>query len=98
MALTKKFKETVKARADRNPAFRQALLPEAAEQLLAGDLETGKAVLTITSTPPSGSKRSPKPRERRPRASCACLAQGAIPAPAICSPSWGNCNGSRVHI
>ena len=45
MPLTKDFKETVKARAERDPAFRQALLTEAAEQLLAGDLETGKAVL-----------------------------------------------------
>jgi DNA-binding phage protein len=45
MALTKEFKETVKARAARDPAFREALLSEAAEQLLSGDLETGKAVL-----------------------------------------------------
>jgi hypothetical protein len=45
MALTRDFKETVKARAERDPAFREALLIEAAEQLLAGDLETGKAVL-----------------------------------------------------
>jgi len=45
MALTRDFKETVKARAARDPAFREALLIEAAEQLLAGELETGKAVL-----------------------------------------------------
>jgi DNA-binding phage protein len=45
MALTKDFKETVKARAERDPAFRAALLGEAAELLLAGELETGKAVL-----------------------------------------------------
>jgi DNA-binding phage protein len=45
MALTRDFKETVKARAARDPAFREALLVEAAEQLLAGELETGKAVL-----------------------------------------------------
>jgi DNA-binding phage protein len=45
MALTKEFKETVKARATRDPAFREALLKEAVEQFLAGDLETGKAVL-----------------------------------------------------
>jgi DNA-binding phage protein len=45
MALTKEFKETVKARAARDPAFREALLTEAAELLLAGNLETGKAVL-----------------------------------------------------
>ena len=45
MALTREFKDTVKARAARDPNFREALLIEAAEQLLAGDLETGKAVL-----------------------------------------------------
>ena len=45
MVLTREFRETVKARAARDPAFREALLTEAAEQLLAGDLETGKAVL-----------------------------------------------------
>jgi DNA-binding phage protein len=45
MALTRDFKQTVRARAERDPAFRKALLTEAAEQFLAGDLETGKAVL-----------------------------------------------------
>lgn len=45
MALTRSFKETVKARAERDPAFRDALLTEAVEQFLAGDLATGKAVL-----------------------------------------------------
>jgi DNA-binding phage protein len=45
MALTKDFKVTVKARAERDAAFRQALLTEAVELLLAGELETGKAVL-----------------------------------------------------
>jgi DNA-binding phage protein len=45
MALTRSFKETVKARAARDKKFREALLTEAIEQLLAGELETGKAVL-----------------------------------------------------
>jgi DNA-binding phage protein len=45
MALTREFKETVKARAERDPAFRNALLIEAVEQLISGDVETGKAVL-----------------------------------------------------
>ena len=37
--------ETVKARLGRDPEFRAALLTEAVEQVLAGDMETGKAVL-----------------------------------------------------
>jgi len=45
MPLTRKFSETIKARADREPAFREALLTEAIDQLLAGDMETGKSVL-----------------------------------------------------
>ena len=45
MPLTRSFKETVKARADRDTAFRDALLAEGVDALLAGDLDTGKAVL-----------------------------------------------------
>lgn len=45
MTLTRSFKEAVKARAERDPAFRDALLTEAVDQFLAGDIETGKAVL-----------------------------------------------------
>lgn len=45
MALTRDFKETIQARARRDPAFREALLREALESLLAGDVETGNAVL-----------------------------------------------------
>lgn len=45
MALTRDFKETVKARADRDPEFRQALAKEALECLLNGDVEVGQALL-----------------------------------------------------
>jgi putative addiction module killer protein len=45
MPLTHDFKETVRARAQRDPDFRQALLREAVESIINGDLETGKAVL-----------------------------------------------------
>ena len=45
MPLTKWFKETVRARAQRDAAFREALLTEGVEALLGGDIETGKAVL-----------------------------------------------------
>jgi hypothetical protein len=45
MPLTRSFKETVQARVRRDPAFRPALLTEGVEALLAGDLDTGKAVL-----------------------------------------------------
>jgi len=45
MALTRSFKETVKARATQDPAFRVALLEEALEALVNADLETGKVLL-----------------------------------------------------
>jgi DNA-binding phage protein len=45
MALTRDFKETIKRRVQRDPAFRKALLREAAESMLSGDMDTGKAVL-----------------------------------------------------
>ena len=45
MALTRDFKETVQARARRDPAFREGLLKEGVECLLSGDIDTGKVVL-----------------------------------------------------
>jgi DNA-binding phage protein len=45
MALTRDFKETVRDRVQRDPAFRKALLTEAIEAFLSGDVETGKSVL-----------------------------------------------------
>ena len=45
MALTRSFKETVQARAKKDAKFRAALLIEGVEALLAGDVDTGKAVL-----------------------------------------------------
>jgi len=45
MPLSRSFKETVKARAERDEAFRNALLTEGVDALLAGDVDTGKAIL-----------------------------------------------------
>jgi hypothetical protein len=45
MPLTHDFKETIQARAQRDSDFRQALLREAVECVINGDLATGKAVL-----------------------------------------------------
>ena len=45
MALTRDFKETIQARARRDPAFRKELLREAIESFVSGDVETGKTVL-----------------------------------------------------
>ena len=45
MALTREFRETVLARAQKDRAFRQAMLTEAVNELVTGDLEAGKAML-----------------------------------------------------
>ncbi|MDE0705895.1 MAG: transcriptional regulator [Rhodospirillaceae bacterium] len=45
MALTRDFRETIRARIERDTEFREALLKEGVDCLLAGDVDTGKAVL-----------------------------------------------------
>ena len=45
MALTRSFKDLVHRHVAADPAFAEALLREAIDTMLAGDVETGKAVL-----------------------------------------------------
>ncbi|MBZ0167496.1 MAG: transcriptional regulator [Candidatus Omnitrophica bacterium] len=45
MAITRKFKETVQARALRDVKFREGILRESIDCMLAGDLATGKALV-----------------------------------------------------
>lgn len=45
MPLTRSFKDKVQARAQRDTDFREALLTEGVESLLAGDVEVAKAIL-----------------------------------------------------
>ena len=45
MPLTRDFKETVQARAHHDPEFRNGLLKEGVDLLLAGDVDAGKIVL-----------------------------------------------------
>lgn len=45
MALTRDFRETVQADAKRDPAFRRALLGNALENLLSGEVALGKELL-----------------------------------------------------
>ena len=45
MALTRDFKETIRARVQRDPGFRKALLREGIETFLSADMETGKIIL-----------------------------------------------------
>lgn len=45
MARTRDFKATTLAQVQRDPKFRNALLKEGIEALLAGDVDTGKSIL-----------------------------------------------------
>jgi hypothetical protein len=45
MALTKSFNETVRSQLQKSDKFRRALLREALDAMLTGDLETGKSLL-----------------------------------------------------
>jgi len=45
MPLTRNFRATVRARAERDPAFREALFQEAVEALLQGQSDEGRAAL-----------------------------------------------------
>jgi DNA-binding phage protein len=45
MALTRDFRETVVARAKRDPAFKAALLKEALQVLIGGETEVGLALM-----------------------------------------------------
>jgi DNA-binding phage protein len=45
MPLTRNFRDTVRARARRDSAFRKALFQNAVEALLQGDLDEGRAAL-----------------------------------------------------
>jgi DNA-binding phage protein len=45
MPISRDFRVTVKARVERDPAFRAALLTEVVDLFLGGDVQTGKAML-----------------------------------------------------
>lgn len=45
MVLTRDFKDTIQARARRDPAFRHGLFEEAIEAFLSNDTQTGKLLL-----------------------------------------------------
>ena len=45
MVLTRDFRETIRARAKRDSEYREAMLTEAVESFLCGDVEVGKSML-----------------------------------------------------
>lgn len=82
MALTRSFKETVQLRVQRDGAFREALLAEGVDALLAGDMETGKAVLRDYINATIGFAELASATGAPPKSLCACSTLQAIRRPA----------------
>ena len=94
MAVTRDFKELVQKRIARDPAFGDALLREGIDTMLAGDVDTGKAILRdyikatvgfeklgeATGTPPK--KPHPHARAARQSAGAQPLRHHRLPAKA----------------
>ena len=68
MALTRNFKETIQARIERDPAFREGLLKEGVDCLLSGDIEPGRRFCGIILTPPLASRSLEPPPINLPKA------------------------------
>ena len=68
MALTKSFKDLVQRRVARDAGFAEALLREGIDTMLAGDVDTGKAILRDYIKATVGFENSARRPTRRPRA------------------------------
>jgi hypothetical protein len=91
MPLTGSFCETVQARARRDVKFRQAMLVEAMQALLGGDLAEGYSALRSCINATVGFEKLGAALGRSPKSLMGCSARRAIPAPEICSASSACC-------
>ena len=87
MPLTRDFKETIQARAKRDPGFRKALLREGIENFLAGDLETGKIILRDFINATVGFPKLSDVTHRSAKSLMRMLSPRGNPQPATCSKS-----------
>ena len=84
MPLTRDFKETIRTRTVRDPDFREALLEEGVQRLLAGDVETGKSVLRDYNQHDdriSGARRTDRQVAKEPDAYARSARQSPSPQP-----------------
>ena len=79
MTLTRDYKETIRARVQSDPAFRDALLKEAIECLLSGDVDTGKAVLKDFIKATSGFEKLSRTVDKKPESLIRMLGQKGNP-------------------
>jgi hypothetical protein len=83
--LTRNFRETVQARARCDVKFRQALLGEAMQLLLDGNLEEGRSALRSCINVTVGFEKLGAALGRSPKSLMLCSDQRAIPRPRTCS-------------
>lgn len=79
MALTKEFKETVQARAKRDPEFRRGLLTEALDCFLTGELDEGKLLLRDYINATVGFEELGRMTEKTPKSLMRMLSVGGNP-------------------
>jgi hypothetical protein len=83
MALTREFKELVQKPVERDPAFRDAILREGVDTLLAADVDTDKAILCAYIKATGGFEKLAEatgtpPQKSRPHARTARQSAGGI--------------------
>jgi len=79
MGLTREFKETIRARVERDPRYREALLREGVDSLLAGDFDLGKAVLRDYINATIGFERLGQVTQTSPKSLMRMLGRGGNP-------------------
>lgn len=96
MALTRDFKQTIQARVQRDPAFREELLKEGIECLLSGDADTGKAVLRDYINATIGFEELGSLTHKSPKSLMRMFGSSAILRLAICSRSSAIFSAARA--
>ncbi len=79
MPITRDFKETIQARALRDPEFRAGLFQESIESMLAGDTETGKMLLRDYINATIGFEELGKVAEKSPKSLMRMLSTSGNP-------------------
>ena len=96
MALTRDFKETILARAQRDARFRQALFTEAINAYLAGDTPAGKAILRDLVNATVGFEALAAASISLPRACIACSHRAATRVRRTSLTSSARCRKKRA--
>ncbi len=95
MAPTRSLEKLVQRRVASDAAFAENLLREGIDAMLAGDVDTGKAILRDYIKAAVGFEKLGEATDTPPKSLSACSARAAIRRRAICSASSVTCKGRR---